>query len=107
MFAAVDTNDTENKVMDAGNEANMEALRTEIEQLRTDISRIEETLKAIVSQRVSATYGRVRDTAERVADQASEAADSLGRQIAERPLTNVATAFGIGILLGMLFGRRQ
>lgn len=92
--------------MDAENDADMEALREDLAQLRTDLSRIEETLKAIVSQRANETYDRVRGTAESMAREASEAVDSLGRDIAARPLTNVATAFSVGVLLGMLFGRR-
>lgn len=92
--------------MDAKTESAGESLQAEMRQLRADLSKIEGTLKAIVAERADATYGHVRDTARKAAAQASHVTESLENEIRARPITNVATAFGVGIVLGMLFGRR-
>jgi ElaB/YqjD/DUF883 family membrane-anchored ribosome-binding protein len=34
-------------------------------------------------------------------------ADELTSRIEARPVTSAATAFGVGIILGLLFGRRD
>ena len=82
--------------MNANKQADIGDLQAEIAQLRADLSKIADTLKAIVSNEAGATCARASDTAE-----------AVGHEISERPFASVATAFGTGIVLGMLFSRRS
>lgn len=87
-------------------EKEYETLRAEMEQLRSDISAISQTLQDIVQTEGTASYERIRKSAEKVQSQARHTAEALSDQIEERPLTSLAGAFVVGLLLGMLFGRR-
>ena len=75
-------------------------------QLRSDISQISQTLKAIAADRGGAAYERARQSAEDMQTRAKEAIDSAARQIEERPFTTTLSAFGVGLVLGMLFSRK-
>lgn len=93
--------------MNAKSETDIGDLRAEMEQLRTDLSKIGETLKAIATERAEATYERARGAAREAEARATQTAEAVGEEISARPFTSVATAFGVGILLGMLFTRRS
>ena len=86
--------------------ATAEALREEIERLRADIAAIAGTLKNMGIEGGSKVYERVREQAERAKGEAEQAATAVGRQIEERPLTAVITAFILGAILGALISRR-
>ena len=87
-------------------EKEYETLRTEMEQLRSDISAISKTLQDIVGTEGAAGYERIRKSAERVQSQARRTAEAVSDHIEERPLTSLTGAFVLGLLLGILFGRR-
>jgi ElaB/YqjD/DUF883 family membrane-anchored ribosome-binding protein len=86
--------------------ATAEALREEIERLRADMAAIAGTLKNMGIEGGSKVYERVREQAERAKGEAEQAATAVGRQIEERPLTAVITAFILGAILGALISRR-
>ncbi len=92
--------------MDGNSQANIGDLQAEIGQLRADLSKITETLKTIVSDEARTGYARVRGAAEEAQARATRTAEAVGSEIADRPFTSVATAFGAGIVLGLLFARR-
>lgn len=87
-------------------EADNDTLHKELNQLRSDIAALKSTIKDLVAERSNAAYDGVRRTAKKTTEQASQAADAVGHEIAERPLTSVLGAFGIGLLIGVLFNRR-
>ncbi len=93
--------------MDGDGQANIGDLQAEIGQLRSDLSKIADTLKTIMSGEAKERYAQVRGAAEGVQQRATQTAEVVGQEISERPFTSVATAFGAGILLGLLFGRRS
>jgi ElaB/YqjD/DUF883 family membrane-anchored ribosome-binding protein len=93
--------------MDGNNQANIGDLQAEIGQLRDDLAKLADTLKIIVSNEAREGYARARGAAEDAQARAAKTADAVGHEIADRPFTSVATAFGAGILLGMLFSRRS
>lgn len=59
-----------------------------------------------VSERAEATYEKVRGAADKVAAEISRAAGAAADEISARPFASVATAFGIDMVLGLLFGRQ-
>jgi ElaB/YqjD/DUF883 family membrane-anchored ribosome-binding protein len=79
--------------------ATAETLREEIERLRADMAAIAGTLKDMGAEGGSKVYERVKGEAE-------QAATAVGKQIEERPLTAVITAFILGAILGALISRR-
>jgi len=87
-------------------DADIEKLRSEIRQLRSDIGQIGETLKAIVADQSGAAYERVRQSTEKAQKKAADAMDSVAHEIEERPFTSTLSAFGVGLVLGMLFSRK-
>ncbi len=88
-------------------EAPNETLRKELDQLRSDIAALTHTLKDIATDQGSAAYGKVRRSAQSAKDEAVHAAGAVGHEISERPFTSVLSAFSVGLLMGMLFGRRS
>ena len=70
-------------------------LRADVAQLRKELAKTTELLQ-----------DTMRHGAELVGGKAKSAAESVSREIEERPLTAVLTAFGIGAVLGLLFSRR-
>lgn len=78
----------------------LKTLRAELANLRADLGRISETLKDVVK------HGR-DEAAEKLQDEIGRRTERLSREIEQKPLTAVFTAFGLGVLLGMLFGGRR
>lgn len=83
-----------------------DALRKDLEALRTDLNALTKSLRDLVGDKVEQAKAEVHEAGERVQKSAREARDNLGGQIEERPFTALFSAFGIGMILGALFGRR-
>ncbi len=81
-------------------------LRDDLDALRKDVSKLTDDVRGIASERVSAARDRARDTAYRARDRGEAVASEVGHRIEERPLTSVAVAFGVGMLIGRLLDRR-
>lgn len=88
-------------------DAEYETLRKELDQLRSDIGSLSRTLKDIATDQGSAAYEKVKQSAQRAQTQATEAIGAVSSEIGERPFTSIFTAFGIGLVIGMLFSRRS
>lgn len=84
-----------------------DALRADLETLRDDVSHLTETLKHMASARGNEAYERLRQTADQTRTRVRETASAAAHQVEERPLTSVLIAFGIGLLLGIVFDRRR
>lgn len=83
-------------------DADIERLRAEIDKLRADISSLGESIGDIASNRVKGSYEAIRRTSQALKDEARGEADALAREIEQKPLTFLAGAFGVGLLLGIL-----
>lgn len=84
-----------------------DALRHDLNALRDDVSHLTETLKGMASSRGSEAYDRLRQTADQTRTRVRDTASAAVHQVEERPLTSVLIAFGVGMLLGILFDRRS
>lgn len=85
----------------------VQALRLELQQLRNDFAAMGRTLSDIAGHFGDDAYQRVRHGAERARAQAEKAAETVTHTIEERPFTSVVTAFVVGLLMGVLFGRQR
>lgn len=85
----------------------VENLRAEIRQLQVDLAGLAESLRGVVRAGKAEAAGRVSDTAEKAWTEVKDIADGLAKQVEQKPITTLVSAFSIGMLLGMLFtGRR-
>ncbi len=85
----------------------LKTLRAELANLRADLGRISETLKDVVKHGREEAAGKASEAAEKLKDEIGRRAERLSNEIEQKPLTAVFTAFGLGVLLGMLFGGRR
>ncbi len=87
-------------------EADIQALMAEMKVLRADFAKIGEILKDAARHGSAEAADRIRETAERGWSEARERAKGLIDEIEERPVQSAMVIFGIGIVLGLLVGRR-
>jgi len=81
-------------------------LSDDVGELKAGFSRIAETLADLVRQRGQEAAARFEATAEDTWADAKHKFEGVKQKIHEEPVTAVVAAFGIGLLLGLLFGRR-
>jgi ElaB/YqjD/DUF883 family membrane-anchored ribosome-binding protein len=87
--------------------ADIAALQTEIKQLRADFAQIAETMRDLAGNSVAAAGQQAHASTEKVWTEVKRQADSVTREIEERPIAAAITAFGSGILLGLLLSRHR
>ncbi|HVU21786.1 MAG TPA: hypothetical protein VHE09_13725 [Rhizomicrobium sp.] len=90
----------------ADTEDNVEALTSEFKQLRTEFARIASLLEQTARSAGAEAAQRARAAGDRVWAETQSGADQVAERIKEQPLASAGIAFGIGILLGLIFGRR-
>ena len=90
-----------------GTAEDLKTLRAELANLRADLGRISETLEDVVKHGRDEAVGKATEAAEKLQDEIGRRTERLSREIEQKPLTAVFTAFGLGVLLGMLFGGRR
>ena len=83
------------------------ALQTEVQQLRADIAKIAGTMRDIASNSVVEAGQQVQASTEKVWTEVKRQAGSVGREIEDRPVAAALTAFGAGVLLGLLLNGRR
>lgn len=84
----------------------MDALRSELEKLREHLTTISSTVSTLATEMGSEAAQRLYASADDVKARAQRATRSVEHTVAEQPLTSVLAAFVIGLVLGVLFGRR-
>jgi len=87
--------------------ADIAELQTEIKQLRADFAKIAGTMREIASNRVAGAGQQVQDSTDKVWAEVKRQAENVSREIEERPVVSAVTAFGAGILLGLLLNRHR
>jgi ElaB/YqjD/DUF883 family membrane-anchored ribosome-binding protein len=87
-------------------EKNVESLVGEFKQLRTEFARIAALLEQTARSAGAEAATRARAAGDRVWAETQSGADQVAEKIKEQPLASAGVAFGIGVLLGLIFGRR-
>jgi len=95
---------------DKAAEATLEQLRKDMDAVRADIGALTETLRSATGTLADDAVRHVTDGAARanaaVRNGAKAAHETANKNITENPLTSVAVAFGIGMVIGKLLDRR-
>lgn len=95
----------------------VDQIRSDLDALRTDLAQLLKTSKSAASNRASEAKAYATDEIEGLAARVrelTEEAKAEGRarlsdfedRVHERPLTSLAAAFGIGLIVGKLLDRR-
>jgi len=88
--------------------AELDRLVAEMKQLRTDFARISDVVVGLARQQTNEAADKVRRAAEDTWSEARGRAEGVAKKIEDQPLVATAIAFGVGMLLGMLFlGRKR
>ena len=91
----------------AETEQNVEALASEFKQLRSEFARIAALIEQTARSAGAAAANRARAAGDRVWQETQSTADHVAEKIKEQPLTSAGVAFGVGVLLGLIFGGRR
>jgi ElaB/YqjD/DUF883 family membrane-anchored ribosome-binding protein len=93
--------------MSTTTEADFRALAAEMKQLREDFTKMAELLQTTVRHAGDDALREAAAAGERTWKEARHRAEDLVGKIEERPVASTVVAFGIGMLLGLLFGNRR
>ena len=91
----------------ADTESNVEALAGEFKQLRAEFARIAQLLEQTARSAGAEAANRARAAGDYVWSETQSTADQVAGRIKEQPLASAGIAFGIGLLLGVIFGGRR
>jgi len=91
----------------ADTETNVDALAGEFKQLRTEFARIAQLLEQTARSAGAEAAARARAAGDYVWSETQSTADHVAEKIKEQPLASAGVAFGIGVLLGLIFGGRR
>lgn len=86
-------------------------LKSDVATLRKDMADLMGALKDAGAEQGRKTYNRAYQQAQRTGqyarERATDAYETVGKEVENRPLTSVLTAFGTGFVVGMLLDRRH
>jgi ElaB/YqjD/DUF883 family membrane-anchored ribosome-binding protein len=88
-------------------ETNVDALAGEFKQLRTEFARIAQLLEQTARSAGAEAASRAKAAGDYVWSETQSTADHVAEKIKEQPLASAGVAFGIGVLLGLIFGGRR
>lgn len=85
----------------------VQTLKQDLASLRGDIGSLAEAVKSAGEQKGEAVYQRAREKSEELRAQGQSTIEQVGHKVDERPMTSVLTAFGTGLLVGLLLNQRR
>ena len=91
----------------ADTETNVDALAGEFRQLRNEFARIASLLEQTARTAGAEAASRARAAGDYVWSETQSTADNVAEKIKEQPLASAGVAFGVGVLLGLIFGGRR
>jgi ElaB/YqjD/DUF883 family membrane-anchored ribosome-binding protein len=84
-----------------------EALVAELKQLRADFAKLGELLQTTARHAGEDAMQRARESGEKAWADARSGAEDVIEKIEENPVSAAGIAFGVGMLLGLIFGSRR
>lgn len=87
------------------NSPETDALRKDMEQLRKDLGALSDSVKHSSNEYAQASLDMARERFNELCREAGRHTQELSGEIEARPFTSILAAFGIGLLLGKIFGR--
>jgi len=84
-----------------------DSLAQEIRQLRADFSRMSDTFCRLTQHGGGEAVDKIEAVASRVWEGATSKMSSVTREIERKPIASALGAFGVGLLLGMIFSNRR
>jgi ElaB/YqjD/DUF883 family membrane-anchored ribosome-binding protein len=87
-------------------ERNVDSLVNEFRQLKGEFARIAGLLDQTARAAGAEAANRARAAGEQVWARTESSADELADRIKEQPLASAGIAFGVGLLIGLILGRR-
>lgn len=87
------------------NSPETDALRKDLEQLRKDLGALTDSIRHRSNEQAHAGMDIARERFNELAREAGRHTQDLSGEIEARPFTSILAAFGIGLLLGKIFGR--
>jgi ElaB/YqjD/DUF883 family membrane-anchored ribosome-binding protein len=88
-------------------EADLKALHEQLRQLRSDFAALATTLKDLAQHGIGEASQRAAAPGERAWDEVGRHAETISREIGEKPIASAFAAFGVGLILGVLFSGRR
>jgi ElaB/YqjD/DUF883 family membrane-anchored ribosome-binding protein len=88
-------------------EQDVQALADELKQLRAEFAKIAKLLEQTARHAGDEATQAARDAGERAWTEVKSRADHLTQRIEEKPVASTAMAFGIGVLIGLIFSGRR
>jgi ElaB/YqjD/DUF883 family membrane-anchored ribosome-binding protein len=86
--------------------ADVQALRADIDKLRADFASLGETLKDAVRHRKDDAVDQVGKSIALALQTAKNGGKEVTQTLQEKPIASALTAFGIGVMLGLVFNSR-
>ena len=88
-------------------DADIKALQEQLTQLRADFAAISGTLKDLTRHGISEAAQRAAVPGEKAWAEVRRHAETVGHEIEEKPIASALTAFGIGLILGVIVNSRR
>jgi ElaB/YqjD/DUF883 family membrane-anchored ribosome-binding protein len=89
----------------ANTETTQKELQEQLDSLRKDLSEIRQLVKSLASGYAEEGKDRLRASANRAQAQAKETLADVEGEIRSHPLSSVAVAFAVGLLIGKILNR--
>jgi ElaB/YqjD/DUF883 family membrane-anchored ribosome-binding protein len=84
-----------------------DALIAELKQLRAEFTKLGELLQATTRHAGEDAIRRARAGGEQAWNEARSSAEDVIQKIEQNPVSSAGIAFGVGIVLGLIFGGRR
>jgi ElaB/YqjD/DUF883 family membrane-anchored ribosome-binding protein len=94
-------------LLSSATDKDVEALQAEIKKLRADFASLNETVRDLLHHGGADALGKARESGERAWNETRRRFEGVAAEIEEKPIASAVTAFGIGIVLGLLFSSRR
>jgi ElaB/YqjD/DUF883 family membrane-anchored ribosome-binding protein len=88
-------------------EADVQALQEQLQQLRADFTALSVTLKDLARHGIGEAAQRASVPGERAWAEIKRQTDAVTQEIEEKPVASALTAFGVGLILGILVSARR